>query len=118
MCGRRGTPEGAALAAAAGRPAPPTASPGHASAVEHAYGGLTERIRGLGVLAVDARAGACRVLAERNGVRAGGVRVFFPDQAVDRGEYKGLGVAVEAEGPLAPGEAVKHIKKITQLHLK
>jgi len=99
-------------------------APPLADALEEAYGVLTERTQGLGVLSLNARAGGCRLLAEKNGVRVGDVRVFVLDRKGGwedpaAGELiKGFGVSVDAERAVTPGEGARHIRAISKQHLK
>ena len=77
-----------------------------------AYGALTRKTKGLGVLVVEGRGGRCKVLAERLGVKLGGVRVFDAESA---GEGGTRGTATDVEGPrggLSPKTAAPHIKAV------
>ena len=75
-----------------------------------AYAALTQRMQGLGVLVLDARAGACRLLAERMGLQLGGVRVFHASgQAA--GATKGSAVEVP-HANLTAAAAVPHLRAI------
>jgi hypothetical protein len=98
------------------RPPPPAAAPAHAAAAaaaraeeDAAYGDLTARQRALGVLAVDARSGRCRALAEKVGVGLDAVelRVF------EQGEgTQGAATSVEARGPLPGRKAAAHVAAV------
>jgi hypothetical protein len=77
---------------------------------EAAYVTLTQRVRGLGVLVLDARAGACRLLAEKQGLQLGGLRVFH---AGGQASSATTGTAVEVpHANLTAAAAAPHLAAI------
>jgi hypothetical protein len=101
------------------RPPSPAATPAQAAAAaaaraeeDAAYTELTARDRALGVLAVDARSGRCRALAEKLGVALGAVEVRVYEQGGGEGAAQGTATSVEARGPLSGRKAAAHVAAI------
>jgi hypothetical protein len=90
------------------RPPAPEVDPRSAEAADAAFLPLTRAASRGAVLVVDARAGRCRVLAERLGVELGGARVFVPS---GEDAARGSAVAVE-QRPLTPAQAAAHFSRI------
>jgi hypothetical protein len=63
------------------------------------------------VLVVDARGGRCRALAEKLGVRLGGVELRVFEQG-EGGGVQGAATSVEARGPLPGRKAAAHIAAV------
>jgi thioredoxin reductase len=93
------------------QPAPPPANAAALSAREEAvtaWGALTRGNRTVAVLVIDARAGRCRVLAERLAVELNAVRVFEPGGADGT---KGTSVDIKAR-PLNAKRGASHVKQV------
>ena len=94
-------------------PQPPTPKANAAAISAHeeavmAYGALTRLNRTVAVLVIDARAGRCRVLAERLAVELNAVRVFEPG-GVDG--TKGTSIDIKAR-PLNATRGASHVKQV------
>jgi hypothetical protein len=105
--------EGAPLPEELPRPPAPALSAAQAAAAaaaradsEASFGVLTGRLKGRGVLVVDARAGRCRVLAENLGLAPGSARVFSGGAGT-----KGSAVEIEAR-PLTAAAAAPHMAAV------
>jgi hypothetical protein len=97
-------------------PLPPLPLPAGSAEAAEAFGALTRRAQGLGVLVLDARSGACRVLAERLGLQLGGLRVYHAG-GQPSGSTKGSALEVP-HANLTAAAAVPHLAAIFRGLLK